>query len=292
MGLGQIILHGAMHNSRLQLAPSLLGILILIIMLSFILIKRLRCVSILIGIMVGWIIGAFLHFIPTDHVELFYQSPWFAFPHFFHAITFNFTFRQIIIMILLGFFSSVIMYALISIVRKENYKDWEVDNAIYCTKGNLAAGLGALITSFLGGCPSSPPHGAVADLIATNTFTRSIAYVYSFILLIFTFVPKFSLFFITMPATVNGATILLMGGIMCAKGISYINFDKLTAAQLKAYSYAILLLVITDVTPHLYDIKFFSYFIPNGLVTGLVILGLLMLLFSLKKYEKRTESTS
>lgn len=289
VGLGQIILHGATQNSRFQLQPALLGILVLIIMLTCMMLKRLRNVCVLIGVIIGWIIGAIFGFIPNDHVAILKNTPWFTYPHFWHPINFVFSLKAYVFLISLGFYSSIILFALITILRKENYKDWEARNLQACIKGNLAISIGAIITSFLGGFPATPPHGSVAGLIATQAYSRRIAYVCATILFIFAFIPKFAVFFITMPATVNGAVIILMGGIMCAKSFKYINFNQLSSSQLKAYSYAIILLVITDVTPTLYQLKFLTFFIPNGLVVGLIALILLTLLFSLNRHEKTSQ---
>ncbi len=285
-GLGRIIIHGETLGTPIQPA-ALLGLLVLFVMLTCIFVRGFRTIAILVGMLVGWVIGGRLGYVRSGDMQLFYHAPWFYFPHYFLKISFQFSFWQIVLFIIVGIYASFICFSLVTIIMHENVDNWRECYIKRSVGGNMVAGFAAAITSVLGGYPSTPIQGSIGDMITTRAYSRSIAWIYALCLLVLSFMPKLSLFLITMPAAANGAAIILMGGMMAVKGLRLVGFTHLNPAQLKAFSYAVLLLVVWQLTPKIYNLPVLKYFTNVGFIIGYIVLAMLLLLFSCRgQYAK------
>lgn len=288
IGLGQVIIHGLPLQTGLSMKSSLLGLAVVIVIMPCLFFRKWCAVSILIGLTIGWIAGSLLGLTPTGNIALFHQAPWFILPSFFHAISFNFSWQQVVIFCFVGFYASFVFFSVITVIAHENESHWRENSLTKVRSGNLAAGIGALMSTLLGGMPSSPIPGAVGDMITTRAYSRSTAYVYSLLIFVLAFFPKLAFTLVTIPAAANGAVILIMGGMMCTKGLSFIAFQAIPAKTVKALSYAILLTVLTNLTPSIFQLPFLRYFTDSSVLVGLVTFLVLNSIFSLRHCYDRS----
>ncbi len=283
LGLGQVVIHGLATHTFIQPKDALLGMIVLAILLACLFSRRLRPICFLISMVFGWIIGALLGVARVDVQHSLQKVSWWHFPHLTFALNWHFSVVQVIALIVVGIYAALVNFSLMTTIAHENYSDWQKKCVSASVRVNVLTGFVAAVTALCGGYPATPIPGSLGDMIATGTYSRWIAWVFSVMLLLLAFIPKLFLGLLNIPAAVNGAAIIVMGAVLTMKGLYLVDFSVLSSKRVKIYAYGILFVVMGEISPYIYHIPFANYFTNNSLVIGLAVMLVLSILYFIKR---------
>lgn len=281
--LGQLLVHTSLiKTGHLLPESSYIGLIALAIIIGMRLLQRGRLYCLLVGLLGGWLLAFVTGTILPKKIKLMTAAPWFAFPQLTPFPHFVFNWYLLFPLLLAAFIASFEAFALITTIENLESNHWQ-PNLQRARNGNLAAGIGVVISGLLGGIAQSPVPGSIGDLIATGAQSRCIAFVYAPALFLLAFSPKIAMFFLTIPAAVNGAAIVFIGGTMLMKGLEMLHLPICKDYQFHALSFAFIFALSIDTMPQLYlsNYPIFSWITNSDMAVGLIMLVLLRLLFKL-----------
>lgn len=205
-----------------------------------------RIFCLLYGSIAGWLIAWLTGSLAKGKVALLMGAPWFSLPSFsfihFSSLNTNLVFPIIIA----SFVLTMQLFSMMSMIQHEN--DGESDTDVFANRNarvNMASSLGVVLSSMLG-MPLAPNAAAFGVLGCTGVFSKKIGYGVAFFMCLLAFSPKVLMCFMTIPASVRGATILFIGSAMFMYGFAITNFNELR--PLHRLIYILSLLVGTSIT--------------------------------------------
>lgn len=211
------------------ITPQVLAVLTLIIMLVCTLAfkKTLGRYCVLIGIAVGYAITSIGGYSDSSlKMNLLGNAPWFGFPQFAASgYTFNNSF--IIPFFLAGLISAVKSVSLLTAAQRSNDANWIKPDMKNLCKGNMADGIGCIISGALGSMGQNISSSSVGIPIQIGVTCRSIAYSFATIFLILAFCPKFIAIFLAVPDSIIGAMLLFTGVTVFIGGQQILSSKKL-----------------------------------------------------------------
>ena len=265
--LGQVFINVKLLDSYFSLKSSWIGFVSLAIMIILQLRGSGRIYCILVGILVGWVLAAIFNQIIYDKIMYVNNYPWFWIPSFSHKIAFNLSSKFVPMAIIIGIIASFEMFAIISALQLSEEKNLETPNLSNISKGNMAAGVGLVISGLLGGAPQSPTPGSVGDFLSTGVLSKKIVFIYALLVLLIAFSPKIICILLTIPASVNGAVLIFMSSVIIMRSFIILDFNSDKNYRLLALGLALMLSISTlmihqfvkiSYTPFVTNIIFFS----------------------------------
>lgn len=226
-----LLFHKEEHTSHLlDLKEVLFGFLTLIVIFICRLSKKKkpRMLCLFYGSIIGWGAAILTGSLSKSKVELVLNAPWFYWPSYqfihFRSVNLDLILPLVIASIILA----MQVFSIIALIQHDteglaDTKAFAIRNA----KGNIASSLGLIVSSFLG-MPQAPNAAAFGALACTGSFSKKIAYVVASIMCLFAFSPKVLMCFVTIPASVRGATILFIGSAMFMHAFAIMQFKDLS----------------------------------------------------------------
>jgi xanthine/uracil permease len=287
-----LLFHRPHHHLNLSanLNQTIIGLLVLIIMLGYRLygnsIHRMLCI--LYGTIVGWGITLLFGLSNQYVVSLIEKAPWWHWPHPYALSGYHFDFHFLSIFLVAGFIAMLQIFSMLTMIDYETKKTSAAHSSYkHITRGNIASGAGLVISSCFG-APQSPNPASFGALCTTGVYSKQIAYLYGFVLLILAFSPKVALFFATVPASVRGATIMFLGTGMFMNGLKALNVGKMSTLHLSVFATALLAGTSTIIIPKLYLTKIiWIQGITNPVFVVSIFIYIAMHFLFYKKFKQR-----
>ena len=211
-----------------------------------------RMFCILCGSIVGWAVAWLCGMLNANRLTLLEHAPWW---HVFHInewvtpqINWHFTLPCIIAAVIM----TLQVLSMIAMIQDDcdGIKHGPELRKLV-SRGNFSAGLSLMVSSCLG-APQAPNPGAFGVLSSTGVYTRKLAYVYAGFLVLLAFSPKLSFLFITIPASVRGATILFMGSAMFMHGLHVMKVERMTRFHAVVFALSLLVGASMSIIPSFY----------------------------------------
>lgn len=266
---------GSVGNFALAFA-----VLLFIILLNRFTTGFLRSISVLLGLIFGTIVAAFMGTVSLVHVS---EASWI---HMIVPLTFGmpqFEAAPILTMIIVAVVSMIestgVFMALGEICQKDIT---ERDLAHGYRAEGLAVMLGGIFNSF----PYTTFSQNVGLVQLSNSKKASITMIAGMLLIFLGFIPKFAALAMMIPTPVLGGAMIAMFGIVVASGIKMLSaIDFSSNENLLIIACSVALGLGVTVVPNLFA-KFpplLKLFLENGIVTGALTAVLLNLLLNMTK---------
>lgn len=244
--------HADMHQA-------LIGLFALAIML----VLRLRgkasqqVLCILYGSLIAWVLAASIGMLDSRVIGLVKSAPWWQLLSYHNWVKPVFDFHYLLPCAIAAL---VIMFHVLSmVVTAQHAADYQKVNPNKKKKkrrramtGNLAAGIGLIFTSLLG-APQSPNVAGYGAQISTGWFVKGATWVFAAILIVLAYSPKLLLIFMTIPASVRGATLLFVGSGMFMYGLQTMRVPQMNTFSSVALALAFLIGGGFSIVPEVYD---------------------------------------
>ncbi len=211
------------------LSPQYIGMLTIAIMLVCTLAfkKTLGRYCVLIGIAVGYLSTLLVGYSGSSlKLSLLASAPWFGFPQL-AASGYAFKTSLILPFFIAGLISAVKSTSLLTAAQRGNDVNWTKPDMKNLAKGNVADGIGCMISGALGSMGQNISSSSVGIPIQTGATSRSIGYSFAAIFLILAFCPKFIAIFLAVPDTIIGAMLLFTGVTVFMGGQEILQLKKL-----------------------------------------------------------------
>jgi len=226
--------------------------------------------SILIGIIAGFIVAAFLKEIRWEKIA---EAGWFAFPMpFQYGI--DFVWGAVILMLFMSIVTTIETIGDISATTMGGANREATDKEL--SGGIMADGVGTAFASIFNAMPNTS-YSQNAGLVAfTGVISRHVGTVAGVILILLGLFPKLGGIIAAMPDSVIGGAAIIMFGLIAAAGIKLISKSEMSQRNILilalSLSFGIGLWLIPEFVAHVPD---FGIKLKLLLTTGLIPAGLL-----------------
>lgn len=183
---------------------------------------KIKLYCVLIGMICGYILSAFLGILNFSHIAKILDAPLLGFPDISHfGMAFN-------VALVLPFLIAMICSTLKSVgdittCQRANDLDWKRPDMNNIRNGILADGLADVISGLLGTFNQSTSSSNIGLSIGTGATSRYIGYSIGIIMIILSCFPKLAMVFVIMPSPVMGAALLYTVCFMVVAGLQIIN---------------------------------------------------------------------
>lgn len=244
--LAPILYHRTLgHHSQFNSTQTLIGLISLATMLYFRLHHqdKHKSLCLLYACLVGWAL-TWLFGSPNPAItHLIKTSPWISNPLHFHWQKPTFHLYHLSTYLITAIIVFLQTTAFIVLTHREDPETEPLKpKQHYSYKGNIVASIGLIVSSLLG-APQSPNTAAYGGQLTSGTFSNKLAWLYAALLLLVAISPKTLVAFLSVPATVRGATLLMIGGLMFIYGLASTQIES--ARRFHAISFTLSLLIAT-----------------------------------------------
>lgn len=263
------------------------GVLLFIIFLYRFFTGFIRSIAILLGMVAGTIVAAWMGKVDLSAVS---EASWFHMPRLFYFGMPTFNITAILTMILVATVSlveSTGVYFALSDICKRSLTDKDLANG-YRAEG-LAIILGGLFNAF----PYTTYSQNVGLLQLSGVKTRQVIYVAGAMLVVLGLIPKIAAMTTIIPAPVLGGAMVAMFGMVIAYGIKMLSCVEFTSQEnLFIIACSVGMGLGVTAVPNLFaelpsSIRILT---DNGIVAGSVTAILLNIVFNVLPAKKRVQS--
>lgn len=240
-------------NRVLNGRAALVGVLTLGLMMAFTVWGKgkARLFSVLIGMGIGYAVGAAMGFIGPEARAQMKQAPWVALPkpgvygmHFSWALAIPF--------LVASLSSALKTMGDLTTCQKINDANWKRPDMRSLGRGILACAMGNLMSGVSGALGTSPSSSNVGLSIASGATSRTISYSTGAILILLAFLPKCGAVFAIMPSPVMGASLAFSASFMVMAGIQIMMSRLIDARKTFVIGTSIVFGLSVDLIPGLY----------------------------------------
>jgi xanthine permease XanP len=178
---------------------------------------------VLIGISVGYLLTFLCGYSGTTaKFDIVQNAHWFGMPRFaMSGYSYNHT--LLAPFLIAALISAVKTSSLITVAQKSNDANWSRPDMKNISKGNIADGLGCLISGIYGSMGQNISSSSVAIPAQTGVTSRYIAYPFAAFFIFLALCPKFIAIFLAIPDTIIGAMLLFTGITVLSNGHQIIS---------------------------------------------------------------------
>lgn len=194
-----------------------------------------KLASIFMGIVVGYIVSAFLGMIDFTPVR---EAAWFAFPK---PLEFGMEFHlpAIISMVVISIVNAIQSIGDLSATTMGGMSRTITDKEL--SNGVVGSGLCTIVGSIFGGLPTSSYSQNVGIVAMTKVISRFVLGVAAIFMLLSGFVPKFGALMTTIPYSVLGGATITVFSMITMTGIKLIITDELSSRNITIVGLAVAL---------------------------------------------------
>ncbi|WP_408010379.1 nucleobase:cation symporter-2 family protein [Pseudalkalibacillus sp. A8] len=257
------------------------GVLALIILMNRFLTGFLRTVSILMSLIVGTIVAAFMGKVDFTSIA---EASWFHMvkPFYFGLPTFEFS--AVLTMMLVATVTIIESTGVFMALGKICGKEIESHDL---TRGYRAEGLAVLLGGIFNAFPYTTYSQNVGLVQMTNVKTRNVIFTAGGILVVLGLIPKVAAFTTLIPTPVLGGATIAMFGMVVSTGIKMLgsNVDLNNHENLLIIACSVGVGLGVTVSPTLFDQlpEGFQIFTDNGIVAGSLVAIVLNMVFNFRR---------
>ncbi|WMJ18765.1 nucleobase:cation symporter-2 family protein [Geobacillus kaustophilus] len=261
------------------------GVFVFILLINRFFHGFIRAISVLLGIIAGTIVAAFMEKVDFTNVA---NASWFHVPQLFYFGTPSFEWGPMITMTLVGIviiIESTGSFFALSKICEQDINDQDL------VRGYRAEGLSFILGGLFNAFPYSTFAQNVGLVQLTKIKTRSVVIAAGSILVLLGLIPKIAAFTTIIPTPVLGGAMVVMFGMVVSSGIkmlSSVDFQQQNNLLIVACSIALGL--GSTVVPNLFAQlpQIMRILVGDGIVTGSLTAIILNLFFNLSLKEKPT----
>ena len=209
---------------------------------------NIKLFCILIGMICGYIIAYALGVLHPEDLHHAMASPLVWFPISLHP-GFSFSFAIVIPTIIAMLCSSLKSIGDLTTCQKINDPGWTRPDIPNIKKGILADGIACISAGLFGGMGQSTSSTNIGLSIANGATSRVIAFSIGGLLVLLSFLPKFSAVFAIMPAPVIGATMVFALSFMVVAGFQIVMSRMIDARKTFVIGLSIIFGLMADLMP-------------------------------------------
>lgn len=180
--------------------------------------------SILIGIVVGYVLSAFLGMVNFAPVR---EANWFAFPKFFIFGAPKFEVGSVVAMVIMYLVTAIQAVGDLSAITLGGVNREVTDEEL--SGGVIGNGIGAIFSAILNSFPTATYSQNVGLVVLTKVVSRYVIGIAAGFLLIAGFVPKFGALINTIPSAVIGGGTITVFSMITMTGMQIISKGGITA---------------------------------------------------------------
>lgn len=265
------------------------GVFIFILLINRFFHGFIRTISVLLGIIAGTIVAAFMGKVDFTNVA---QASWFHMPELFYFGAPSFEWGPMITMTLVGIviiIESTGSFFALSKICEQNMNEQDL------VLGYRAEGLSFILGGLFNAFPYSTFAQNVGLVQLTNIKTRNVTIAAASLLVLLGFIPKIAAFTTIIPTPVLGGAMIVMFGMVVSSGIkmlSSVDFEQ--QSNLLTVACSVALGLGATVVPDLFSKlpQFMRILVGDGIVTGSLTAIILNLFFNLSSKKKPTVSST
>jgi len=292
--LGQLTIHSALPITPTpaiyQHGVEIIGfsVLAIIVILRLWSPQKLRLYCILIGMIIGWILAYLNGLIPEALLQRVTSNSWVQLPRLMMP-HYSFSMSLLFPFLIAAFVTTFEFFAIACVNQRVSSDDWKEPDLSCIRRGNLWGSISTFLAAGTGSVAQNPLPGAVGVSIATGAYSKVIAYTFSLLLILISFSPKIIAIFLTIPAGVNGATLVFIGASLFMFGVNMWDLQKADPKKTYAIGIAFLIAASSDIIPAIYN-PFPALGIvatDPALLLGIICFIILTALFSIKLFKRQ-----
>jgi len=265
------------------------GVFIFILLINRFFHGFIRTISVLLGIIAGTIVAAFMGKVDFTNVA---QASWFHMPELFYFGAPSFEWGPMITMTLVGIviiIESTGSFFALSKICEQNMNEQDL------VLGYRAEGLSFILGGLFNAFPYSTFAQNVGLVQLTNIKTRNVTIAAASLLVLLGFIPKIAAFTTIIPTPVLGGAMIVMFGMVVSSGIKMLSsVDFGQQSNLLTVACSVALGLGATVVPDLFSKlpQFMRILVGDGIVTGSLTAIILNLFFNLSSKKKPTVSST
>jgi len=202
----------------------------------------------LIGMVVGYVIAAFVGVLPAVDLERLRAAPLIRLPDVSH-VEWAFDVSLVVPFAIAAVAATLRAMGDVTVCQKTNDAAWTRPDMRSISGGALANGLCTALSGLLGTVGANTSTSNIGLAAATGVTSRRVAYALSGFYLMFAFIPIAATVFVIMPGAVVGATLVFASCLVFINGLLIITSRMLDARRTFVIGLSFMLGLAVDVMP-------------------------------------------